>query len=580
MRITNTLQSVRHLLVIPNRWDIVVFPIVLALLFWLGWGVHAIRAPFTLGDELPISLDPVNLPAYAMRTSLRMGAALLASLIFSLAYATIAARRRRAEQVLIPVLDILQSVPILGFLSITVLGFIQLFPGSMLGPEMASIFAIFTSQAWNMTFSLYHSLRMVPKELYEASGIFQLSAWQRYWKVEIPFALPQLVWNTMMSVSGGWFFVVASEAISVSGQQIMLPGIGSYIALAIAEQNLTAIGYAIVAMLVVVLITDQLLFRPLVAWSERFKYEMTVSTEAPGSWFLTLLRHTRLTRTLLAGATQLWEWSAQLFRFVPATPLFHLRWRISRREARWLDRIWGLLLVAVAALATVLLARFVLREADYAEIGQVFLLGLATAVRVVLLLVLASLVWVPIGVWIGLRPRLAQRLQPLTLFLSGFPANLLFPVVVSWIVMFHLNAEIWLSPLMILGTQWYILFNVIGAASTIPGDLRETAANLGLKGWPLWRRLLLPAVFPGYLTGGITASGGAWNASVVAEVASWGTTTLTATGLGAYIAQQTAAGDQPRVALGIAVMCLYVIAFNRLVWSRLYRLAETKLNLG
>jgi NitT/TauT family transport system permease protein len=277
--------------------------------------------------------------------------------------------------------------------------------------------------------------------------------------------------------------------------------------------------------------------------------------------------------------TTLWEWSAWLFQRVPAKPFFRLRWKITRRDARLLDRLWNVLLIVAATLCIVFLARFVQREADYAEIGQVFLLGLITAARVLVLLALASLVWVPIGVWIGLRPALAQRLQPLALFLAAFPANLLFPLVVWWIVTGQHNPEIWLSPLMILGTQWYILFNVIAGASAIPADLREAAANLGLKGWALWRRLILPAIFPAYLTGGITASGGAWNASVVAEIASWGSTTLAATGLGAYIAEQTASGDHPRVALGIAVMSLYVVALNRLVWSRLYRWAERKLTL-
>jgi NitT/TauT family transport system permease protein len=579
MRLTAALQSARSLLSFPNRWDIVVLPAILGLIFWLGWGLHAMRAPFALGEMLPISLDPANLPGYALRTSLRMGAALLLSFVFTFVYATLAARSRRAEQILIPVLDVLQSVPILGFLSITVMGFIQLFPGSLAGPEAAAIFAIFTSQAWNMTFSLYHSLRMVPKDLYQAADVFQLSAWQRYWKLEVPFALPNLLWNTMMSVSGGWFFVVASEAISVSGQSIMLPGIGSYIALAIQAQNLTAIGYAIVAMLVVVLAGDQLVFRPLVAWAERFKYEQSAASEAPDSWVLTLLRRTRLMRALIVLPTHLWEWSVWLFRRVPAKPFFRLRWKITRRDARLLDRLWNVLLIVAATLCIVFLARFVLREADYAEIGHVFLLGLITGTRVVVLLALASLIWVPIGVWIGLRPALAQRLQPLALFLAAFPANLLFPLVVVWIVTGQHNPEIWLSPLMILGTQWYILFNVIAGASAIPADLREAAANIGLKGWALWRRLILPAIFPTYLTGGITASGGAWNASVVAEIASWGSTTLAATGLGAYIAEQTASGDHPRVALGIAVMSLYVVALNRLVWSRLYRMAERKLTL-
>jgi NitT/TauT family transport system permease protein len=538
------------------------------------------KEAYSPGETLSVSLDGAYLPGYALRTTLRMGVALLLSLVFSLTYATLAARHPRAGQIMIPVLDVLQSVPILGFLSITVMGFIHLFPGSLMGPEMAAIFAIFTSQAWNMAFSVYHSLRMVPKELYQAADVFQLSGWQRYWKVEVPFALPNLIWNSMMSVSGGWFFVVASEAISVSGQNILLPGIGSYIALAIARQNLVAIGYAIVTMLVVVLMVDQLLFRPLVAWAERFKYEQSVGGDAPTSWMLSLLRRTRLLRTLLVLPTLLWEWSLRLFRRVPARPLLQLRLKITRREARLLDRLWSALLIFTTVLSTVFLARFVLSEAGYAEIGRVFLLGLATGLRVLVLLALASIVWVPLGVWIGLRPRMAQRVQPVALFLSAFPANLLFPLVVSWIVIGRHNPEIWLSPLMILGTQWYILFNVIAGAAAIPADLREAAANLGLKGWALWRRLILPAIFPAYLTGGITASGGAWNASVVAEVASWGGATLTASGLGAYIAQQTTKGDYPRVALGIAVMSLYVVALNRLLWARLYRVAERKLNLG
>ena len=552
----------------------------IGLLFLLGWGLHGMKAAYSPGEVLTVSLDRANLPGYALRTSLRMGAALLASLIFSLLYATFAARHQKAGRIMLPVLDVLQSVPILGFLSITVMGFIHLFPGSLMGPEMAAIFAIFTSQAWNMTFSLYHSLRMVPKELYQVAEVFQLSRWQRYWKVEIPFALPNLIWNTMMSVSGGWFFVVASEAISVNGQSILLPGIGSYIAVAIAQQNLVAVGYAIVAMLIVVLLVDQLLFRPLVAWAERFKYEQSVGGDAPTSWILTLLQRTRLLPKLLVLPTRLWEWSVRLFRQVPVKPLLNLRRKITRREARLLDRLWSALLISVAAFSIVFLARFVLSEAGYGEIAHVFLLGLITGLRVLVLLVLASLIWVPLGVWIGLRPRVAQHVQPIALFLSGFPANLLFPLVVSWIVLGRHNPEIWLSPLMILGTQWYILFNVIAGAAAIPADLREAAANLGLKGWVLWRRLILPAIFPAYLTGGITASGGAWNASVVAEVASWGSTTLTASGLGAYIALQTTNGDYPRVALGIAVMSLYVVALNRLLWARLYRFAERKLNLG
>ncbi len=580
MRVLSTLQLTRPPLDLPNRWDIVVLPVLFGLIFLLAWGSQQMTAPYNLGEPLHISLDPAALPQYAVRTVLRMGAAMVFSLIFTLTYATLAAKNRRAGQVMVPLLDVLQSVPILGFLSITVMGFIHLFPGSLLGPEAAAIFAIFTSQAWNMAFSFYHSLRMIPKELYQVADVFKLSGWHRFWKLEVPFALPNLLWNAMMSASGGWFFVVASEAISVSGHEILLPGVGSYIAVAIQQQNLTAIGFAIGTMLLVVLVTDQIVFRPLVAWADRFKYEQATAGEAPTSWVLILLRRTRLLRWLMIVPTWLWEQSVRLFQRIPAKTFPRIRLHITRREARRLDRLWNWFLVIAAGLSIVVLARFVLREAGYAEVGRVFILGLATAARVIVLVVAASLLWVPIGVWIGLRPRLAQQLQPVALFLAAFPANLLFPLAVSLIVLHRLNPEIWLSPLMILGTQWYILFNVIAGAAAIPTDLREVAANLGMRSAILWRRLILPAIFPAFITGGITASGGAWNASVVSEVASWGTHTVSATGIGAYIAQQTASGDHARVALGIAVMSLYVIALNRLIWRRLYLYAEKRLTLG
>ena len=560
----------------PNRWDIVLLPLVTGALFLLAWGGGQMTQPFRPGEPIALSLDPANLPGYALRTTLRMAVAMLASLLFTFAYATLAARSARAERILVPLLDVLQSVPILGFLSITVVGFIKLFPGSLLGPECAAIFAIFTSQAWNMTFSLYASLRMIPKDLYQVAAVFRLSAWQRFWRLEAPYAVPGLVWNAMMSVAGGWFFVVAAEAISVGGYDIKLPGIGSYIALAIRQKDLAAIGWAIAAMLAVILATDQLVFRPLAAWAERFRFEFTASQETPRSWLLEALRRARLAGLLSRLAGRGWDLSSRLLRGLPAPPRVRLRWRFVRPRARLIDRYWNVLLALATAASIVVLARFVHTEVGYGEIGHVFLLGLWTALRVAALIVLASLAWVPIGVWIGLRPRLAQRAQPAAVFLASFPANLLFPLAVTAIIQYRLNPEIWLSPLMILGTQWYILFNVIGAATALPADLKEVAANLGVRRWRLWRRLLLPAVFPAYVTGGLTASGGAWNASVVAEVVSWGATTLSATGIGAYIAAQTAAGDQPRIALGVAVMSLYVIVLNRILWERLYHFARER----
>jgi NitT/TauT family transport system permease protein len=560
----------------PSFWDGIALPLVIGAIALIAWASQQMSVPYQPGQELPISLDPVHLPQYALRTVLRMVAALIAALVFSLGYAAIAAKSRRAEKLLIPILDILQSVPILGFLSITVTGFIALFPGSLLGYECAAIFAIFTSQAWNMTFSLYQSFIAVPHDLREAARMYHLSAWQSFWQLEVPFAMPQLIWNMMMSVSGGWFFVVASEAISVANHQVLLPGIGSYISLAIDQRDLRAVAYAILAMLVLILIYDQLLFRPLLAWAQRFKFEELGEEEIESPWFLIMVQRARLIKLLMEG----FDWVASAFgrarrglqrparrpRKLPVSPAV-------------LDVAWNGLLAIIAIGSLIEIGQFVHAEVNFGEIMHVMLLGLVTLVRVLVLILLASLVWVPIGVWIGLRPRVARRVQPVIQFLAAFPANLFFPIVVSAIVLYHLNPEIWLSPLMILGTQWYILFNVIAGTLALPTDYQLVAGNLGVRKWLWWRRLILPAIFPAYVTGAVTASGGSWNAAIVAEVAKWGDTTLRATGIGAYIAEMTEQGDFPRIALGIAVLSLYVLVINRLLWRRLYNLAEERLRL-
>lgn len=558
-----------------NRWDWALLPLVLAVLVLLAFAGSQMARPYHLGDALALTLDPSALPYYLLRTLLRMALALAASLLFSIIFAVLAARWRAAERLLVPLLDILQSIPILGFLSITVTGFIALFPGSLLGVECAAVFAIFTSQAWNMAFSLYQSMRTTPVELQEAARVFQLSGWQRFWRLELPFAMPGLLWNMMMSMSGGWFFVVASEAISVSGQSIKLPGIGSYIALAIEARDLRAIGWAIAAMGVGIVVVDQLVFRPLVAWADRFRFEESAHEGAPTSWLLTWLRRTRRVSRLADVFGALLQRSfAVLRRRYDGTSIRALPRPISPLWSRAADAV-----VAAAVLfALARLTLFVHAEVGWGEVGHVLLLGLATLTRVLVLIALAALVWVPVGIWIGLRPAWAGRLQALAQFFAAFPANLMFPLVVVGIVHWRLNPDLWLSPLMIFGTQWYLLFNVIAGASSIPAELRFAAGNLGLSGWLRWRRYLLPAVFPSFVTGAITASGGSWNASIVSEYVSWGDTTLRAHGLGSYIAQMTAAGDFPRIALGIGVMCVFVMALNHWVWRRLYRLAEDRMH--
>jgi NitT/TauT family transport system permease protein len=561
----------------PNIWDMVALILAIGAMVLIVYGGEQTTLPLSSLDVAPVSLDPVHLPFYALRTTMRMLLAIVCSTIFTFLYAALAAKSRRAEMVLIPLLDILQSVPILGFLTVTVVFFMNLFPGNVLGAELACVFAIFTSQAWNMTFSMYQSMRNVPKDLEDATQSFHLSAWQRFWRLDVPFAMPGLIWNTMMSMSGGWFFVVASESITVGNTTVTLPGIGSYVALAIEKQNLAAIGYAILTMLLVIIAYDQLLFRPIVAWADKFRFEQTASGDPPTSWMLDLFRRTRALRALTLPFAALnrtfsnlrINWPASLRPKAKDGPPSHL-----------LDAIWFLLIAVSTGYAAYRAYHYLSASLGPSDVMLAIGYGLLTLLRVVVLIALASLIWVPVGVWIGLRPKLAERVQPLAQFLAAFPANLAFPVFVSLIVYYGLNANIWLSPLMILGTQWYILFNVIAGASAFPTDLREAASSLHLEGWRWWMKAVLPGIFPYYITGAITASGGSWNASIVAEVASWGNTHLTAAGLGAYIAKATEAGDFPRVVLGISVMCVLVTLFNRLLWRPLYAFGERRLRLG
>jgi NitT/TauT family transport system permease protein len=561
----------------PNIWDIVALILVIGAMVLIVYGGEQTTAPLSTLDVAPVSLDPGNLPAYALRTTMRMLLAIVCSIVFTFIYAALAAKSRRAEMVLIPLLDILQSVPILGFLTFTVVFFMNLFPGRVFGAELACVFAIFTSQAWNMTFSMYQSMRNVPKDLEEASQSFHLSGWQRFWRLDVPFAMPGLIWNTMMSMSGGWFFVVASEAITVGNTTVTLPGIGSYVALGIQKQNLPAIGYAILTMLLVIIAYDQLLFRPVVAWADKFRFEQTASASAPASWMLDLFRRTRALRALSYPFAALNKAFSNLHFAVPISLKMPVR---SGQPSRLVDAVWLAIIIASTGYAGWKIYEYLSATLSPSDVFSAIGDGFITLARVIVLIALATLIWVPIGVWIGLRPRLAERVQPLAQFLAAFPANLAFPVFVVIIVRYHLNPNVWLSPLMILGTQWYILFNVIAGASAFPTDLREAAGSLHLRGWRWWIKVILPGIFPYYITGAITASGGSWNASIVAEVASWGDTHLSATGLGAYIAMATEAGDFPRVVLGIAIMCILVTLFNRLLWRPLYAFGERRLRLG
>jgi NitT/TauT family transport system permease protein len=545
--------------------------------FGKGMIVH-----FDENQQQAISTDIRNIPYYAGRTVLRMWIAFGVSLLFTFGVGYAAAKSRVARSIILPALDILQSVPVLGFLSITVTGFMALFPGSLLGVECASIFAIFTGQVWNMTFGFYHSLVTIPNDLQEAATNFRLSRWQRFGALEVPSSMHSLIWNSMMSFGGGWFFVAQSEAITVLNKNIKLPGLGSYMATAVEKGDNQAAIWAIIAMLTVIVASDQLVWRPLLAWADKFKMELIESGEAPESWLYNFLRRAYIFPWLrehivfpISDGLTVLKKRASLLEDIPERSR-NLTGRIVFWLLGGLIGVWigyEVLLGVIAAIDTVY------SHVTAAELGQLFVLGFLTMGRVVLMTILATLIWTPVGVWIGSKPKIARLAQPLAQIAASFPVNMTFPFMVGFFVASNIPIN-WGSIILIaMGTQWYILFNVIAGAMAIPNDLKEAAHTYGLRDWALWRTLILPAIFPFWVTGACTAAGGAWNASIVAELATWGQTQLKADGLGAYIAEVTQKGDTPMIICSIAVMCIFVVITNKLIWRRLYDYAEKRFHL-
>jgi NitT/TauT family transport system permease protein len=556
--------------------DVLVAAAVLVLLYVIVRVGRGVTLSFAPRDVTTIDTSPGHLPYYAARSLLRMFVALGASTVFTLAYGYAAARSRRAEKVLIPLLDILQSVPVLGFLSITITGFIALFPGSFLGLELASVFAIFTSQVWNMTFSFYHSLITLPREFDELSRSLRLTRWMRFWRIEVPSGAIGLVWNGMMSFGGGWFFLSASEAISVLNRRYTLPGVGSYAAAAIDAGDLGKVGLGILTMAVMVVGVNVLFWRPLTAWVERFKIEQAEAAEVQRSLVLDVIRRSHWPRILGRVRRRIADRLSRPMAILGRDDRLHTA-DVGRRRIG--DLVFLVVVIAAVAFGLWELLRYTAGQVGLGIYMEALGLGFVTFVRVVVLVALATVVWVPIGVRIGLSPRLARVAQPVVQVLASFPANFLFPFATLGFIKTGISLNVGGILLMALGAQWYILFNAIAGAMAIPTDLRDAMDSLDVRGWLRWKRLIGPAVFPAYITGAITASGGAWNASIVAEVVTYGGTTLTATGLGAFIAHATEVGDFPRILAGVAVMSVYVVGLNRIVWRRLYRLAEFRYGL-
>jgi NitT/TauT family transport system permease protein len=550
---------------------------VFALIFGLVSAGRGMTAPAASGS-LAISLDPCHIPYYLLRSTVRMFIAYSWSLAFTFVVGSLAAHSRRAERVILPAVDILQSVPVLGFLAVTVNAFMALFPGTVLGMELASIFAIFTSQVWNMMYSFYQSARALPRDLVEAARLAGLTRFQRFLRLEVPYSMNGLVWNSMVSFGGGWFFLAASEAIAVLGKDIRLPGIGSYLATAVAAGDMHAVFWAMGATLAVVVALDVFFFRPLLAWAQRFHTAPEVDTDYE-SGVLTALQRSRLMEWIWERAIfPLWDLVANRIPASLAARRAHRRdGRPKRRLGPWPGRVATVLVVGAALWGAGMGAWALAHEVTADEAREIALSGLVTLVRVALCVLLASAIWVPLGTFIGMRPALARRLRPVIQLTAAFPANLLFPLLVLVFDLVGLDISYGSVFLMLMATQWYVLFNVIVGAMAVPRDLVEVSRVLRLNRWQRLRTVIFPVVFPYWVTGALACAGGAWNVSIVAEVATLGETRLSAFGLGAYITRATVSGHWPGILFSIAYMCVLVVLTNRLVWRRLYRYAEERL---
>ena len=564
------------------RWvEFVLLCAVAAVTFGVTRAAAEWRAPLSPGFR--ISLSPAKLPYYAALSTLRMVLAYIVSLVFSLAYARFAASSKAAERVMLPLLDILQSIPILSFMPGVVLGLVALFPGRTLGLELAAVILIFTSQAWNLAFSFHQSLITIPSELTEAARIYRLGFWRKFTRLEVPFGVISLIANSMMSWAGGWFFLMASEQFAVGDGSLRLPGLGSYLAAAADAGDTRALVFGLLTLVIVIVLLDQILWRPLLAWSDRFKFE-SAGSDAPTSRVLDALRGSRLIDALrsrvLRPAARRIDRALSASRNGDTPEAAPETMTPGRRRKRRGIGIVALALAAAAVLWGAGLAAHALSGLTRSDWGRVGESAGATLARTTIALVLAAAWTIPAGVAIGTNPRWARRLQPIVQITASIPATAVFPVLLLALLAVPGGLNVAAVALMLLGTQWYVLFNVIAGAMAIPSDLKEAATMYHVVGWRRWKTLILPAIFPYLVTGMITATGGAWNASIVAEYVTFAGHTTSTTGLGALIAGAAERGDFPVLLAGTLVMAGIVIVINRLLWRRLYGYAETRFRLG
>ncbi|HYA98029.1 MAG TPA: ABC transporter permease subunit [Methylomirabilota bacterium] len=557
--------------------DLGAFAAVLAAVY----GLYAIGRAW-LGPMQPaaqISLSPRALPLYAFYSLVRISVAYGLSLVFALGYGYAAARSPRAEMILIPLLDILQSIPVLSFLPGVMLAMVALFPSRALGVELGSILLIFTGQVWNIAFSFYSSLKTVPRELNEAARIYRFSSWQRFIELDLPFSTIGLVWNSMMSVAGGWFFLMACEMFVLGNRDFRLPGLGSYLQSAASAGDTRAIAWGVGAMIVVIVLLDQLVWRPVIAWADKFKFEQVEGTQAAQPAILVLLGraslvirgYRRIVRPVVERLTQAFATGARR----AASTFGSVR---KEHGGRWGGYVFAAAAVVGIGFAVYHAGRELsdLRRGDYFELLRS---AAFTFLRVNAALLLGALWTIPAGVAIGSNPRLARIAQPLGQMAASIPATALFPVILLFFIRMRSGMEWAALLLMLLGTQWYIFFNVIAGAMAIPTDLKEAAAVFGFTTWERWRKLILPAIFPYFVTGMVTASGGAWNASIVAEYFHFQGKILSTPGLGSTISRASDTGQIDVLLAATIIMAAVVVVINRLVWRRMYRLASTRFKL-
>ncbi|OAH24181.1 metal ABC transporter permease [Serratia marcescens] len=554
-----------------NDFIVIAIGVFFIAFFIRAWG--DMHGDFNEQNVSAISLDAWNLLYYSLRTSMRFLLGMAWSLLFSVVFAVLAARYTPLRRVILPFVNFMESVPLVGFLTFTTVYFLNLYPHSVMGLECTAIFAVFTGQAWNMMLTLYQTLRIVPKELDEAARSFNYNPWQRFWRLEFIYSVPGLLWNAMVSQSAAWFALVASEAIPVGDRSVELPGVGSYIAEALAQQNVPAILYAIVALAANIVLLDQLVFRPLVRYTARFKYEDVTANRPLGNpWFYNSLAFSHVGAALghtLRALADLWLF--KLPRLWYALGL-HRLFRLAAR-GNWLWRsLWYLGVVLACVWFGYRLWEYFPKQ-YFAMLPEWMLL---TTARVAAAMLLSVAIFTPLGVWIGMNPRLVKIFQPIIQILAAIPPNIFYPLIAAFIAIYHQDLGWWAIPMIMLGTQWYVLFNVIAGVSAIPTQITEVSETFGLRRFRWWRYYMLPAIFPYIVTGIISAAGGAWNSAIAAEVIQWGSTTLSATGLGAFISVVTDAGKNPESALGCAAMCALVALCIIFVWQPLYRIAETK----